>query len=156
MQAKFTFYLLPFLLIFFAPCFITGQSLFEDLGGAKTDFTVLTDNKDMEVVAQGVYSSIIPIEQLDGGASKEVYWFQFIAHASISEIPFFGRSRKKNYDIQLIDAAGNELMKLTYKMNGIYILWSNKMYVYSMKLEGVPIILLDKVKTINIVKYTKT
>lgn len=112
--------LLAFCLFVFLVSNLQSQSLFEKLGGIKTDFIIKSDSTELNIISQGIIKNSFyesdystSVNQSYGyGYGVECYYLEFITDVKIK--PIIRRTFLINfevYNIQCFDESGNCILK---------------------------------------------
>jgi len=152
--------LLAFCLFLFMVSNLHAQSLFEKLGGIKTDFIIISDSTELNIISQGIiknsfYDSNYSTSENQSygyGYGVECYYLEFITDVIIK--PIIRRSFLFNhefYDIQCFDESGNCILKESIRVNQCKKASNNNnLYSYSINLHSIPIVIMDITKKIVI------
>jgi hypothetical protein len=149
-----------------------AQSISEKLGGVATSFTIKSDttllNQERQIILQrGVAHSYADYESsLEGytygygyGYGYQSYHIEFVSTEKIQELE--NRKRRKNssytYYLIFINKDSNRVHTQTIYEKDVKMIAGESgketVYAYSINLADIPLILLDSVTEINIVKY---
>ncbi len=158
------FFLLVILFSFVAsPAF--SQSLIEKLGGVKTEFVFVSDSKELPIFSQaiiqrGVYDmhhSSLSDKAYGWGYGMQAYRLEFLTKAKLAELPIIKRRlKRKYYSLSLVD--GNNTTLLTHKIYVADMIVSTNdagLTTYSINMNKIPMVVLDKTHTIHIELHKK-
>lgn len=142
-----------------------SQSLIENLGGVKTDFQFTTDSVEIPIIEQAILrrgvskynSGIVSDGGYGYGYGLQTFHLEFITEAKITERYRSGkRSNRKHYEIKLWDENDSLLLHIGIQLSELRKVSNGKnLYTYSINLNRIPIVLLDKTQKINIDKIKK-
>lgn len=145
----------------FAINLLMAQSLSESLGSTKTNFQIVSDSTDLMVSDQIIilraekktYSDIYA----GWGYGYREFHLEFTAKKSIVERNATSRSDKHQIKLTFYDSKGNLLTNITLPAEFLNQYTNsateNTLFFYSLDLIDVPIVVLDKTKKLDIVKY---
>lgn len=143
------------------------QTLIDKIGGVRTDFTITTDSLDMQVQSQAIVKRGVSDFEADWsgywdgaygigyGYGLQTYHLEFSTDLKLIE-KFKYREGSKEihyyYLVTLTDKNDNTLLVIELNLNSIKSV-SNGEYLttYSLDLNEIPMILLDKTEKIDIV-----
>ncbi len=148
---------------------LNAQTISQKLGGISTNFTiksksVLLNNEKQILIKRGVSSYGIDYEPSQNfsygyayGYGYQSYHIEFVSENRIQEKKITNKSKVTYYQLILGDITGNNLQN-TYVSDSDVKLWigakeGKMVYTYSINLVNIPIILLDDISEINIVKF---
>ena len=148
---------------------VKSQTISEKLGGVVTNFEITSASQPINVTNQIILKRNITKYQEEDDDNEyavyEKYYFQLISESELIETKRKMIKKevllKSNIDFQLyayfvilFDEKGGVIHEFTSKRNGGFTrdYYSDKVgyYTYSIDLRGFPLILLDKVKRIDI------
>jgi hypothetical protein len=159
---------LTIILFTFLSVSLNGQSISQKLGGIITNFTIksesiLLNNEKQILIKRGVSSYGIDYEPAQNfsygyayGYGYQSYHIEFVSENRIQEKKGKNKKIYPYYECSLIDASGNKIQK-AFIPEGDIKLWlgkkeNNDFYTYSINLINIPIVSLDDISEINIVK----
>lgn len=142
-----------------------AQSLIERLGGVKTDFQFTTDSLEMPIIDQVIIKrGVSDYNYNDVGDSGYGYGYglqtlhlEFITKSAIIERQRSDkRERNSLYEIKLMDKKGALLLIRKLKLRELLkVSNGDDLFTYSINLKKIPMVLLNKTKTINIDKIRR-
>ena len=146
---------------------INAQSIIEKLDGVKTDFVFTTDSIEIQIIDQAIiqrgffdYNVRTNSSSSYGhayGFGLQAYHLEFITTSDLKTFEKFKKKAVKAiYDIKLYDE--NDTLLLNFKVAYSKSKASNKtsgITSYSINLLQIPIIIFDKVKTIDVTLILK-
>lgn len=133
-----------------------GQTLSEQLGGVKTEFVILSASDTMEVLDQQIikrglsdwgngvsYSS----EKASAyGYGLETFRFEFSSKDTLRKVTS-SRKKRQRYFLQAYDENGSLLMCDYLKRGDVWFRSNGSgISIYSVNLQGVPLVSLNKTK----------
>lgn len=153
--------LLVIILQLFVFQIISAQSISESLGGIKTNFKLFSVKIDLEVTEQILVSAaerrtyISPMDAGWGYGYQSVH-FEFITQKELKEI--LGEDKDKNkYRLTFIDHENVILFAINLPEYSVkkYLNTDivNSQVFYSIDFIDIPVLVLDKTKTINIYRF---
>ncbi|TRX66165.1 hypothetical protein [Carboxylicivirga sp. M1479] len=141
-----------------------SQSLLEKVGAIKTNYIFTSANIQLPVQSQLMvkrghsrYNYYSGVEDGYGyGYGMETWWLELISTSGISEKKVKVKGRPKNYyQFNLYDAQGQALLVTRLELNDVkHVSNGSTLISYSINLNNVPVILLDKAHEIRIDKIS--
>jgi hypothetical protein len=144
-------------LLSFIPITSFSQQITEKLGGVSTNFKILSDSAELNIIDQGIfqrgYKNTEKYSNVDYGYSygygMQTYRLEFITKGVIAKPT---KDQKKcRYAIIFLDVSGRSVLETTIGLNEITAFSTDdNLSVYSVNLYEIPLIILEKTRTINI------
>lgn len=137
-----------------------AQSLMEEFGAVTTEFNIISDSIEISVLAQAIvkrgeyYSNSGAFS--DGaygyGYGLQSYHLEFLSTSKIIEVNEIVKRHKRDYyEIKLVDDNNNFLLIDKLRERDVQVSTNGKdLTTYSINLNKIPLILLDKTKTVHI------
>lgn len=147
------------LTLFLLSGFVYSQNLTEKLGGITTDFEIISDTNTLEVIDQVIIKrglsdskrniSLTPEGVYAYGYGLQTYRLEFITPNELVKIE--GRYPDRyQYGLEFIDGNGYKLMEIRMTSeNIISYLNEGNFNIYSVNLQNIPLIVLNKTRTIK-------
>lgn len=141
---------------------LCAQSVSESLGGIKTNFEISTINTDLEVTEQIIVlqaerlTYISTVDQAGWGYGYQSFHLEFITQKAIKEVQGDKNNRYK-YRLTFIDHENVILFATDLSHNSVKKYnnpdIANSRFFYSIDLIGIPVLLFDKTKRIDIYRF---
>ena len=157
-----------FCFIFLSGLTVNSQTLSEKLGGVKTNFTIVSDTIEMDVISQIIIQRGVASHKYDYscdenssygygyGYANQNYFLEFYAKQALRTRKIDRRStisghKKRYFQIVITDANGNLLYQNGYFGSRVTYNFNNdNIYVYSVNLNNIPLVILDQATTIRL------
>lgn len=151
------------LCLLFGLMYLHGQTLIEEIGGVRTNFTIvsdtlLLDTDEQFLIKRAVHE--INIEQFDDGTMHksdgyEAFHLEFIVPQKVITKRKVGRNRE--YFVLSFLTDGDQLLtEVELKDSDIKITdnWEGTTFsAYSINLQQIPLVILDRTLKVNLVHY---
>lgn len=141
---------------------LSGQSLIEKLGGVKTDFIISSIENNLEIEAQYILrkgtSETGRLQLADEGSygyGYSPFYFEFMTKDNIQIRNKRGRNQEY-FSVEFYDAQDQILAQYRWDLESIDIVTTKQepsYKIYSLNLEGVPMLVLEKTRRINLIEY---
>lgn len=139
---------------------LCAQTISESLGGIKTDFEIFSDSTDLEVTEQilvlAAESNTYDSFNDDGGYGYQSFHLEFITQKEMNEVPG-DRKDRNNYSLTFINHENAILFSINLRNYSVKRYHNpdieNSQFFYSIDLINIPVLVLDKTKTINIYRF---
>lgn len=143
---------------------LTSQTLMEEIGGVRTNFTIVSDTLWLDTDEQFLIKRAtkeINLEEFDDGTLQrseayESYHLEFILPGKIQTIRKIGKSREY-YFLEFFTDGDQLILSVELQPKEIKSTtnWKDtELVAYSINLQQVPLVILDRTLKLNFVKYT--
>lgn len=146
--------------------FSNSQSIADGIGGVSCDFTILSYGNDLDIKKQLLFERAVAILKISdsenssygAGLGYTEWHLEFVAKKKVTfREREYGEDRnlRGKYEVQFIDK-DKVVLSINYVSSDKLRLWKggttdDPMYTYSLNLAGLPFVLLDDVKFIEII-----
>ena len=137
-------------------------SLTEQLDGAETQYEMVWEANELNIIDQGIYKRGLSRWRTDGGLATKYGWgygygletfrLEFMTNDQVETIDVGDkRARKNTYEITLFDSDNTPLLKKGISQRDI-VKYTNggDLITVSVNLQTLPLIVLNKTRSINI------
>lgn len=145
---------------------VNAQSLFQQLGGAETRFTIVSDTVNLDIKSQGIINRDVTerddlrvnLSKLESGFTYSVNHLEFITSSNlIYSYELSQSAAKEYYKLSLYDDKDNMLYSYNLGAKWVKVISSdNGLTTYSFELYKIPPILLNQTKKFSIKKIRTT